>query len=365
LHPFLNSYKSILVIGFLWLLLTGAIALFTAQFFTASDVTYTAVILPWYLLLLCFCLSNFYICNWLPLSTTHQLQLVAVQLISLIISISVWVFLGSWWFDTALQLGLLDARQLFNESRLTHSLIGAALYLVWVLLHYAYLQAMESELINNRALAQQLLISQVELQSLKASIHPHFMYNSLNMLANMALVAPERVHEICVQMSDFLRYSVNYGKKEQVTLNDEINHIGNYLNIERERFGDRLQIEMTVADDIRNLPIIPLVLFPLIENCIKHGVSSTTEPSFIHVTIQRISNYLSIEVENSRDPMGTPPQSTGIGLQSLAKRLSASYGTGASLRTKATPQKFTVHVQIPLEASLAKPARKSVIGGKK
>ena len=246
-----------------------------------------------------------------------------------------------------------SAKNYFRHTQSINLLIGAALYLMWVLAHYAFIQAAAAEQAHSQQLEKKLLISQVELQMVKASVHPHFMYNCLNMLANLALVQPEKVHDICVQMSDFLRYSVNYGNKAWVTLGEELNHISNYLHIEHERFGERLQTQLEVDENLRALQVIPLILFPLVENSIKHGIGSSSEPGYVHIQLAQEGEVLIIRVVNSYDPEAKPKRGTGLGLESLRKRLMASFGLAAAVTTQANEQEYSVTLRIPLHKQTA------------
>ncbi len=335
MHPLMGSYRNLLATAALWLLLAGLVSTLLAQQVAASAMDAFILFWPWYGFLLFICLSNYYICTWLPLANTPLLRLVSVQMLALSIAVFFWWLVGSWWAEIAKELSVETATDDFRHTQSTNLLIGATLYLVWVLAHYAFIEAAVAQQERSEQLEKKLLISQVELQMVKASVHPHFMYNCLNMLANLALVQPEKVHDICVQMSDFLRYSVNYGNKAWVTLGDELNHISNYLRIESERFGERLHTDLQVDEQLRSLRVIPLILFPLIENSIKHGIGSSSEPGYIRLRITRENDLLIIRVDNSYDPQAKAQKGTGLGLQALNKRLLASFGLAASVHTQA------------------------------
>ncbi len=348
MHPLMSSYRNLLATGALWLLLSALLVSLLASVNGANWVDAFALYMPWYGLFLFLCLSNYYICTWLPLSGTPLMRLLSVQLLALTTVVLLWVLLGSWWADLAKELGMETATDYFRQARSINLLIGATLYLMWVLAHYAFIQAAAAEQEHSQQLEKKLLISQVELQMVKASVHPHFMYNCLNMLANLALVQPEKVHDICVQMSDFLRYSVNYGNKARVTLGEELDHISNYLRIESERFGERLRTQLHVDQQLRALQVIPLMLFPLAENSIKHGIASSSEPGYVVVNVTREGDVLIIRMVNSYDPSAKPQPGTGLGLQSLKKRLLASFGLAAAVTTHASAKEYSVTLRIPL-----------------
>lgn len=302
--------------------------------------------LPWYFLLLFFSISNVYLCQRLPLDKTPGLALTLVQGLAACITIGLWLTAGWGWNLLLMQMGFSDSGFLLEGLLAYHSLFGLLVYGVWVMLHYTFLGATQQQGQNTRQLEQQLMIKSIELQSLKATVHPHFMYNSLNMLANLSQSAPEQIHPLCVQMSEFLRYSVSHGKKSAVTLGEEIKHAQNYLAIEHARFGDRLNISYDCEQADLNCPTLPLLLFPLVENAIKHGAGSQLDKAFIRIRIRNHEQWIDCEIENSFDPDGIKP-GTGHGLSNTRRRLIANYGDDAKLVTRRDDHCFHVHLTLP------------------
>lgn len=352
MHPIFSSNRSLAAAGILWIVVSALAALLTTklglQLAVDTNLYWQAasLIFPWYFLLLFFCLSNFYLCLRLPLNETPALQLAVIHSVSAVATTGAWLALGYGWAALLKQSGLSGSVQMLSQTVTSHTLMGLILYSGWLLLHYTYLIASGEEN-NNSQLEQQLLVSEVELQAVKATIHPHFLYNSLSMLASMALVAPDKIHDVCVQMSEFLRYSVNYGHKSQVTYADEVTHIKNYLLVEQERFGDRLTFNLNVDESTLSMPTIPLLLFPLIENSIKHGIDSATEPGAIELTMQQRDDRVLISVVNSWDPAGKKNQTTGVGLSTLKKRIRGYYGSTAKLQTEASAPVYKVELDLP------------------
>jgi len=319
------------------------------QMSTGHLATALALFIPWYGIFLFVCLSNFYLCLRLPLDSSGTTRIAITQGASAIAALGFWLLSGNGWAKMLDAMGTTRAEQLFNHTLPINAAIAAVLYAVWILWHYMHLQARAHENNSSEDLQQKLLLNEVELQAIKAAMHPHFLYNSLNMLANISLVAPDKIHNLCVQMSDFLRYSLNYSNKPQVTIADEVTHINNYLKIERERSGPRLQVIQSIAAAADNFPVFPLLLFPLIENAIKHGIDSSLEPGFIELSISMETGQLTIRVRNSCDPAGCNRQGTGHGLSSLQKRLTRFYHQRATLKTQFSNSVFEAIVQLPSE----------------
>lgn len=363
MHPIFSSNRSLLTIALLWALVCALVAGLMHQVVTPIDVplkktTITALVFPWYFVLLFICSSNFYICLRFPLNSAQLTGLIGSQAGASIATVAIWLTIGWAWSEVLLLLRFSSASELFDATIVTHAILGAVFYGLWILVHYAFLIAKEDEHTSAEALQRQLLISDIELQAVKASVHPHFMYNSLNMLANLSLIAPEKIHDICVQMSSFLRYSVNYSKKENLTLGDELEHIRNYLAIEQERFGEHLQLNIQVDETVLDHQTIPLLLFPLVENSVKHGLGSHLNNGFIHIDIAKgkvdstgAVSTIRVKVVNSVDSEGVRISSTRLGLSSLKKRLVSFYGTDAILRIEKGPNTYAVNLELPHRVS--------------
>ena len=139
-----------------------------------------------------------------------------------------------------------------------------------------------------------------------------------------------------------------YSKKSEATLADEIEHVQNYLGIERERFGDRLESTFEIDGELLNAQVPPLMLFPIVENAIKHGIDSRIEGGELKLNVRRNGNTLVIVVENPVDELGRKLKGTGHGLTAVEQRLKNRYGENARLKKDAEPGKFTVSLYMPL-----------------
>ncbi|HEX7027047.1 MAG TPA: histidine kinase [Gammaproteobacteria bacterium] len=350
MHPVFSSNRGLQAIIVLWLALSFLLAFMVSEYSESGLADGLLLFTPWYFILLFFCLSNFYLCELLPLDNTRMARLLGAQGAAATVTALIWMTLGYFWAKYGPHSNAADPSAVFQSSMYINAALGGIVYIVWIIVHYAWLNARGNEEDNSEKLRQKLLISQIELQVIRATLHPHFLYNSLNMLANLSLAAPEKIHSLCVQMSDFLRYSVNYAKKDVVTVNEELAHIQNYLNIEQERFGDKLKLEYTVDNAARPEMIIPLILFPLVENSIKHGIDSSLDGGFINVEILKRSNELIFDISNSFDPTGIKPQSSGLGQQSLQKRIAAHYGVAARMNIHKENGLYRVTLSLPAVA---------------
>lgn len=349
MHPVFTTPRILFSIIGLWITLATLLSFAIGRQQDLAFFPAAALFFPMLFFLFFFSISNFYICEQFSLEKTHFFKLIIVQLMALSLTICIWLAFGLSLVQLLSRLSDLPWETIYQDSLLNLALHGSMVYGFWIMVHYLYLIAQKHDTLKRAALENKLLISQTELQVVKASVHPHFLFNSLNTIANIALSDNQKVHGLCLQVSHFLRYSVAYGKNEVVTVADELEHIQNYLGIERERFGDRLQTEFNIDESARNIPIQPLLLFPLVENCINHGINSLIDGGKISLYISIDRQQLCIEVSNPFDPLASKKSRSGLGLDSIKKRIQAHYGHAAELKVSTEKQIFTAKLTIPTQ----------------
>ena len=169
-----------------------------------------------------------------------------------------------------------------------------------------------------------------ELKFLRTQLHPHFLFNTLNNLYALTLKKSDQAPELVLKLSDLMDYMLyECGDSEWVPLEREIQFIRNYFEIERLRYGDRLEIKLEVNGGISGKEIAPMIFLPFLENAFKHGASADLEKVFIHVNITADENQLSLRMKNSRPPHEPPHHGNGhgIGLKNLKRRLELQYGS--------------------------------------
>lgn len=350
MHPFLNTFNRLLLLLAGWMLLTASICGLLSTVFASTLLDSLLLFAPLYLLCLVLILPNYYICRGLPLGQTPWLMLLGSHALTLVVIAGLWSFVGqgyAGYLDTISQSPAFT--QLFTNSQPMNLTIVAIQFEIVVLLHYLFFAVEKTRDLEQAALQQKLMISQAELQTLKATVHPHFLFNALNTLANISLSAPEQAHRFCLLIAEFLRYSVAYSKKSLVTLGDELEHVQNYLGIERERFGSRLQTRFELDDRFNDVSVPPLLLFPVVENAIKHGIDSRIEGGTLTISTRESGGLLVVEVANPVDELGRKLKGTGHGLASVERRLRSRYGDKALLKTIREAGAFRVQMFLPVE----------------
>ena len=177
-----------------------------------------------------------------------------------------------------------------------------------------------------------------ELNSLHAQINPHFLYNSLNSIAGLAHNNPEKTEKMALSLSDLFKYSINRKGRKMSTVEEEVEMVENYLQIEKIRFEDRLQFSLDIDNTVLQTPLPRFLLQPLVENAIKHGIAKIEEKGCIHLQISKINISLIISVSDT-GPDFPDGLLSGHGLQSVYDLLRLSYGEQASINWENLPKK--------------------------
>ena len=169
---------------------------------------------------------------------------------------------------------------------------------------------------------------EAELQLLKAQIHPHFLFNTLNNLYSLTVTASQKAPVIVDKLSQLLNYMLYDSNKNTVPLQKEVEYIENYITLEKLRYEERLDVSLNIFDKIDKISIAPLLILPFIENSFKHGFVNEIGKVWVHINILINNNLLIIKVENSKsngDPVSAGGAFGGIGLTNVKKRLELIY----------------------------------------
>ena len=195
-----------------------------------------------------------------------------------------------------------------------------------------------------------MLAREAELKALKAQIHPHFLFNSLNSISALTTSNPASAREMCILLAEFFRTSLALGEKASVSLEEEMTVARTYLAIERLRFGSRLSVEESVDEAGRQCRLPPLLLQPLVENAIRHGIATRAEGGVLRLEARTDGMRLRLLVENPFDPEAPVRPGVGLGLENVRRRLLARYGEDALMDAERSRDRFRVTLFVPAEA---------------
>jgi len=210
---------------------------------------------------------------------------------------------------------------------------------VKLLKHWYTMQKKNQQLIKEKL--------EAELNMLKSQVHPHFLFNTLNNLYALTLKKSDKSPDVVLKLSEILDFMLYHSNKDFVELEREIKLINNYIALEKLRYGERLIIDFEIDGEIQNKNIAPMLIFPLVENCFKHGVSSTNQKSWIKLTIKVSTEHLSFTAENSMIEK-QDKQKGGLGLINLRKRLDLIYPENHKLIINEAGNVFTALLEISL-----------------
>lgn len=192
------------------------------------------------------------------------------------------------------------------------------------------------------------LAREAELTQLRQQLQPHFLFNSLNSINALIGTQPELARKMIQQLSDFLRGTVKKDDRQLVTLKDELQHLSLYLDIEKVRFGYRLNSVIDADDASNEAQLPPLLLQPIVENAIKFGLYDTVGEITISITARMTDTSLVVTVRNPFDPnTSLPKKGTGFGLSSIARRLYLIYFRNDLLETSTEGEVFLTTIKIP------------------
>lgn len=199
----------------------------------------------------------------------------------------------------------------------------------------------------------QLEKTQIELKSLKDQLHPHFLFNTLNNLYAMTLPLEGKSSEVVMRLSDLLQYMLYECKADFVSLDKELQFIKHYIELEKLRFGDNLDLRLNIKGQTANHQIAPLIILPLIENAFKHGVSETIEQPWLSIDIHVLDNTIRCRVLNSKFPYSAKRGNIeGIGLKNLKQRLSLIYPDSHKIEIFDEEEMFIVQLNFQLKSQL-------------
>ena len=195
--------------------------------------------------------------------------------------------------------------------------------------------------------------NEMRLSLLKSQINPHFLFNTLNSISTLMNTNKTKARQMMTMLGDVFRYALDSNSVRKVPLSEELNFIRNYINIQQVRFGRRLSYEEDIDRQCMALTIPPMVLQPLVENSVKHGITPKEEGGTITVSIKRNNDQVNFRVADDGIGLGNKTEfessNNGVGLVNSDMRLQNMYGKNSKLRIAAGAEGFVVNFYIPVD----------------
>ncbi|MDX1501550.1 MAG: histidine kinase [Thermoanaerobaculia bacterium] len=363
MHPILRDRSRLAIYLTGWLFLGGGLALVVAGPRAEHWLESSLLLVPLFLLYSFVCLAAWYPARANPLGRTGVLRISAVHLVGAIAAAALWQLVGRGWAEWLERLRPgLGTVELHRDQVVFFFAAGVLLYLLAVAVHYLVLAFEASRQAESRALELKLLAQQAELEAFRAQIDPHFLFNSLNSISSLCGSDAEAARRTAIRLGEFLRSSLELRAAELIPLSEELALAAAYLDVERSRFGDRLVLEERIDPECLDRPVPALILQPLLENALKHGIAHLTERGRVAIRGLLHGRRLHLTVDSSCDPDRPRARSTGIGLDNVRGRLKLLYGGGGRLTTRDLGNSYRVEIVLPEETSAAAEAPTTAAG---
>jgi two-component system, LytTR family, sensor histidine kinase AlgZ len=358
MHPLLTPIKRFGLYLLAWVPLAGILIYLMAVPGRLGWLDATVLMLPLCLIYQFVCLSAWYSCKSAPIQKSTGQRLWITHVLAAGILSLFWVLLARL---LAYGLSEMSAFRGLNTRFASQVpvLFGAGflLYLLSVASHYVILAIEDSNRAEVRVQESSILARDAELKALKAQVNPHFLFNSLNSISALTSVDPAKAREMCILLAEFLRMTLGLGEKTSVPLSEELSLLHRYLAIEKVRFGARLQMEEDMQQVSHSILLPPLLLQPLVENAITHGIANLPDGGTVRLSGQSHNGRVSLAIENTFDPESTPTRKGGLGLKNVRERLEARYGKEASMHASAEDGIFRVDLSFPSDPAVTQEAK--------
>lgn len=347
MHPILARGGRLALYAAAWALAGALLAALVSSAAGVGTSMGLAIALPLAITYGFFCLSSWYVARSMPLAATGALRIAVTALSAAAVSGGIWLALARAWLAVLASAGAGFAPPEVHAA--TAPLIfgfGVLLYLLTLAIGYMIAAFEQSRDAERRGLETQVLAREAELRVLRAQIDPHFLFNSLHSISALTASDPAAARRMCVLLADFLRDSLSLGAEARIPLARELSIASRFLDIERVRFGDRLRvaIEPGGADDCL---VPPLILQPLVENAVTHGIAHVLEGGTITIHASATPATLTLLVENPCDPDRPRSGGAGVGLSNVRARLRTLHGDDARVSAGESAGRWRVELAMP------------------
>ena len=348
MHPILYQSRRLVLYLMAWLpvlALLSALMVLTDWGSWAHSLFFSFPLVTVYAFL---CLAAWYPCRALPLGDQQTVISLGTHIATAAISAALWVGMA-WVLATVFErsTGPVRGSHLSAEQMGMLFVLGLLLYLLSVAIHYLFVASEESRAAERRALEAEVAARDAELQALKARLNPHFLFNSLNSVASLAGSDPDRARAMCIELGDYLRGTLNESGATLHTLQAELAMVRRFLNVETVRYGNRLRVVEEIGDDCLECTVPPLLMQPLVENALKHGIAQLVEGGEVRIGARCGGPHLTLWVANPVDPDSRPAPRAGVGLAIVRQRLAKVFAEDARLRHGRSGNSYRAEIVLP------------------
>lgn len=347
IHPIANNRRNLILYALFWSLIALIHGFFLYKFYNASIYLTIADSLLFNLLYGLIGLGLWFAVKFSQMETNNIGNLILNHLSAVSVTLLVLLLFGYYSINSIPVLNE-GYKEFFNNTLIWRVITGVLEYVLIVLVYYLIMYysnfmekiTMEAELKTNVKVA--------ELNVLKSQINPHFLFNSLNSISALTVTESSKAQEMILKLSEFLRFSIAEKPDTMRKFSEETENISKYLDIEKVRFGDRLIIKKDIAKKCLDAEIPSLILQPIVENAVKHGLSESLDKVEIRITADCFQGFLKVQIENDVDEHRRKViPGNGIGLQNISQRLKLTYGREDLISVGSENGKFLVTITFP------------------
>lgn len=348
MHPILSNRRTLILYLAVWLFVGLLIEMPYIISYNNQWVGLLLCDIPLELFFAFVCLSSYYLCRSYPVKTTRWYNLFSILLIAAAIAAGIELAVGYGWVQLIDSFKITSPVAPLYEPWVAgiYSVLGL-IFLLVAAMHYVIIAFEQSGEAERQTFELKLLAQDAELRALRAQIDPHFLFNSLNSISALTTTDPAGARTMTLMLADFFRKSLGLGSKDFIPLNDELSLIKDFLTIEQVRFGARLKVEQDIAEDCGKVLVPSLILLPLIENAVRHGIAHLVDGGTIRIHCNGQRERLAIRIENPIDPDRPVRKGTGLGLKNVRSRLHTHYGNDARVDVEQSNVYFQVVLTFP------------------
>lgn len=344
-HPFISNPRLGIYYALVWLaIIVTSVLIKWLSFGADPGIAFTEAA-AFHLTYAIIGASVWYVIKFSTLENNPTGKIVFTHAVSATVIVFIWLYLG---MVIIKLLYPLHYQENWVGNKVIMTIFGGYMsYITFVIFFYAvnYYQEFKEKLINEGNLKS--LVKEAELHALKSQINPHFLFNSLNSISSLTMTDPAKAQEMVINLSSLMRYSLRHDQIDKVPLSEELKNNMLYLQIEKVRFGEKLNPVFEMDKNCLQAQIPNMLLQPLYENAIKYGVYETLEPVDIITKARLVHDVLEICISNNYDPDTLPRKGEGIGLRNIRDRLQIIYGNPMLMHVEDTKREFKVTLAIP------------------
>jgi len=349
-HPLFQKRTNLNIYIAVWSAITivHTTVVHTSQAFPLRLIALDAVIFNGLFAALGICL--WYVCKYQAFDRQRFFKIVENHAFASLLASAIWLGAG-YVLIAYVFMPPPDYVAWLKASMVWRGLMGVLYYFITIAFYHLFIL---SNRLREKAVKEaelQTLVKEAELRSLKFQVNPHFIFNSLNSINSLTMTDPEKAGEMTVKLGEYLRYTLSKGEEKTSLLRDELDSMRLYLDIEKIRFGDKIDYREHCPKPCGDVDVPSMILQPLFENAVKHGVYESLKPVPIRFECERNGSFLKLSLTNSVEPGSVSVKGEGIGLRNVRGRMERMYNHANLLDIVEEEGKFCVRLFVPIQES--------------